>query len=42
VHQEAEALHSRYSASGTSPTLRPVAALLLPIVQRHLRMIKYL
>ena len=42
VHQEAEALHSRYSARGTSPTLRPVAALMLPIVQRHLRMIKYL
>src|SRR4051812_7821589 len=42
VHQEAELLHSRYSASGTSPTLRPVAALMLPIVQRHLRMIKYL
>lgn len=42
VHQEAEALHSRYARHGTSPTLRPVAELMLPIVQRHLRMIKYL
>ena len=42
VHQEAEALHGRYAAAGTSPTLRPVAQLILPIVQRHLRMLKYL
>jgi putative membrane protein len=42
VHQEAEALHNRYASSGTSPTLRPVAALILPIIQRHLRMLKYL
>jgi putative membrane protein len=42
VHQEAEALHSRYARYGTSPTLRPVAQMMLPIIQRHLRMIKYL
>lgn len=42
VHQEAEALHGRYAAAGGSPTLRPVAAVILPIIQRHLRMIKYL
>lgn len=42
VHQEAEALHGRYAASGSSPTLRPVAQLILPIIQRHQRMLKYL
>jgi len=42
VHQEAEALHSRYARNGSSPTLRPVAGVILPIVQRHLRMLKYL
>ena len=42
VHQEAEALHGRFAVAGTSPTLRPVAQLILPIVQRHLRMLKYL
>ena len=42
VHKEAEALHGRYAVSGTSPTLRPVAQVVLPIIQRHLRMLKYL
>jgi len=42
VHQEAEALHSRYASSGSSPTLRPVAQLVAPIIQRHQRMLKYL
>lgn len=42
VHQQAEALHRRFAASGSSPTLRPVAQLILPIVQRHQRMLKYL
>jgi putative membrane protein len=42
AHQDAEALHSRYAAGGSSPTLRPVAAVILPIIQRHLRMLKYL
>jgi len=42
VHNEAEALQSRYAATGTSPTLRPLPGVILPIVQRHLRMLKYL
>ena len=42
VHKEAEALQSRYAATGTSPTLRPLPGVILPIVQRHLRMLKYL
>ena len=42
VHEEAEALHGRYARNGTSPTLRPVAKIVLPIVERHLRMLKYL
>jgi len=42
VHQEAEALHSRYASAGSSPTLRPVAQLVAPIIQRHQRMLKYL
>jgi putative membrane protein len=36
VHEEALSLHSGYARSGTSPTLRPVAAAAVPIVQRHL------
>jgi putative membrane protein len=42
VHKEAEALQSRYAATGTSPTLRPLPGVILPVVQRHLRMLKYL
>jgi putative membrane protein len=42
VHHEAEALHSRYAVSGTSPTLRPLPGVLIPVIQRHLRMLKYL
>jgi predicted outer membrane protein len=42
VHKEAEALHAAYAARGSSPTLRPVAAVILPIIQRHLRMLQYL
>jgi putative membrane protein len=42
VHRRAIALDSAYSARGTSPTLRPVAAAALPIEQRHLRLIAYL
>ena len=42
VHQQAVALHSAYASRGTSPTLRPVAAAILPIVERHQRMIRYL
>lgn len=42
VHQEALALHGNYAERGTSPTLRPVAAAILPVVQRHVRMLRYL
>jgi putative membrane protein len=42
VHNEAEALQKRYAATGTSPTLRPLPGVILPVVQRHLRMLKYL
>lgn len=42
VHQEALALHSSYAARGTSPTLRPVAKAAVPIMQRHLRLLRYL
>lgn len=42
VHNEAEALQNRYAATGTSPTLRPLPGVILPVVQRHLRMLKYL
>jgi putative membrane protein len=42
VHGEAEALQKRYAATGTSPTLRPLPGVFLPIIQRHLRMLKYL
>ena len=42
VHQQAVALHGDYASRGTSPTLRPVAAAILPIVERHQRMIRYM
>ena len=42
VHREALTLHSNYAAAGRSPTLRPVAAAAVPIIQRHLRLIPYL
>jgi putative membrane protein len=42
VHQEGLALHQRYAATGTSPTLRPVAAVVLPIFERDVRLLKYL
>ena len=42
VHQEAQALHRNYAARGASPTLRPVAAAMVPIVERHLRLLRYL
>lgn len=41
VHREALRLHSAYAARGASPTLRPVAAAIVPIVERHMRMIAY-
>lgn len=42
IHAEALALHSNYAARGTSPTLRPVAAAILPIIERHIRLLNYL
>jgi putative membrane protein len=42
VHQRAITLDAAYAATGSSPTLRPVAAAALPIEQRHLRLIAYL
>lgn len=42
VHQQALALDKSYAAAGDSPTLRPVAAAAIPIIQRHLAMLAYL
>lgn len=42
VHQEGLTLHRQYAAGGTSPTLRPVAAALLPIFERDGRLLRYL
>jgi putative membrane protein len=42
IHAEALALHSNYAAQGTSPTLRPVAAAILPIIERDGRLLNYL
>ena len=42
VHQDALALHRNYAARGTSPTLRPVAAAIVPVIERHLRLLRYL
>ena len=42
VHQEALVLHRSYAARGGSPTLRPVAAAMVPIIERHLRLVRYL
>ncbi|HEY6843771.1 MAG TPA: DUF4142 domain-containing protein [Thermoanaerobaculia bacterium] len=39
VHRQALTLHSNYAAAGRSPTLRPVAAAAVPIIQRHLHLI---
>jgi putative membrane protein len=39
AEREALTLNSSYAASGGSPTLRPVAAAAVPIVQRHLRLL---
>ena len=42
VHQRSLALHRAYAVRGASPTLRPVAAELAPLVERHLRWLGYL
>lgn len=40
VHRDAIRIHGNYAARGTSPTLRPVAARLLPVFQRDFRLLK--
>lgn len=42
VHQEAALLHSGYAASGTSPTLIPIAKALAPVMEQQRRLISYL
>jgi putative membrane protein len=42
IHAEAQQLYSSYAARGSSPTLRPVAATALPVVERHIRLLRYL
>jgi putative membrane protein len=42
VNREALSLHGQYAASGTSPTLRPVAAAILPVIERDSRLLQYL
>ena len=42
LHDEAVALHTSYAAAGASPTLRPVASAYVPVIQRHMRLLKYL
>ncbi len=42
IHAEALALQSNYAAHGASPTLRPVAVRILPVIERHIRLLKYL
>lgn len=42
VHRDAIGIHQNYAASGTSPTLRPVAVKLLPVFQRYFRLLRNL
>lgn len=42
IHRDAIAVHRNYAALGTSPTLRPVAASLVTVFQRYLRLLRYL
>lgn len=42
VHQEAALLHSNYAASGTSPTLIPIARALAPVMEQQSRLVSYL
>lgn len=42
VHREAVALHSSYAASGSSPTLIPIAKALAPVMEQQGRLISYL
>ena len=42
VHEEALSLHRSFAARGSSPTLRPVAANAVAIIERHMRMLRTL
>jgi hypothetical protein len=42
TQQRALALYQSFAARGDSPTLRPVAAADIPIIERHLRLLAYL
>ena len=42
VHEEALSLHRSFAERGASPTLRPVAAAAVPIIERHIRMLRTL
>ena len=42
AHKQALGLLQTYAARGKSPTLRPVAAAGIPVIERHLRMLRYL
>jgi putative membrane protein len=42
VHRDAVRVHGNYASLGASPTLRPVAAAMLPVFQRYLRLLRYL
>jgi putative membrane protein len=42
VHQRALALHRAYATRGRSPTLRPVAAAAVPVLERDMRLLSYL
>ena len=40
AHEDALRLHSGYAARGRSPTLRPIAANAVPILRRHLALLR--
>lgn len=40
AHQQALALHSNYSARGDTPALKAVAGAAVPVVSRHLNMVR--
>lgn len=42
VHEEALALHRAFATRGGSPTLRPIATAAVPIIERHLRILRTL
>ena len=42
IHEEALSLHRGFASRGASPTLRPVALNAVPIIERHLRILRTL